>query len=273
MKKILLVLCEGAHDVAFLYRILRFGVSAKDIQGKKITEFDSSLSNYFINTLKNYNYEDGNLQGKPKMPIPLELNKDDHKIQVFIYGLGGDAQIQNWKNTIEAYQDLINSEHENGKYEIVLALFFDADKEGNEKRLKTTQDNFKKLIPELDKITLTENIVTTSSYKKIGLNIFANKNGFGNLESILIPLMREGNEKIFDNAATYFDENFDKSRTKGNKAKKEKAMIGIAGNLQHSGVANNSIIQQSDYITKEKIDKNEECQKIITFFQSLLSEN
>lgn len=271
MEKILLVLCEGAHDVAFLYRILRFGLSAKDIQSRKITQFDSNLSNYFINTLKNYKYEEGNLQGKPKMPIPLELNQDNHKIQIFIYGLGGDAQIKKWQNTIQAYQDLIITGHES--YQITLALFFDADKDGSQKRLEKTQEHFRELLPELDKITLTQNIVTTSSYKKIGLNIFADSNGTGNLESILIPLMSEGNEKIFDNAATYFDNNFDKSRTKGNKANKQKAMIGIAGNLQHSGVANNSIIQQSDYITEEKIDKNEECQKIINFFQSLLSEN
>lgn len=47
MEKILLILCEGAHDVAFLYKILRLGLSAKDIQSKKITEFDDSLSKIF----------------------------------------------------------------------------------------------------------------------------------------------------------------------------------------------------------------------------------
>ncbi len=270
MKKILLILCEGPHDVAFLYKILRLGLSAKDIQDKKITQFDSTLSNYFIKTLKNYRYEEGNLYGKPKMPIPLELTKDDETTQIFIYGLGGDYQIQNWKNTIQAYQDLISSEHENKKYEISLALFFDADKEGVEHRLKTTQEYFRELLPELDQITLTENTLATSSYKKIGLNIFADTNGTGNLESILIPLMSKGNEDIFNNAANYFETNFDKKRVKKNNAKKEKSMIGIAGNLQHSGVANNSIIQQSDYITKEKIDKNEQCQKIIEFFKELL---
>lgn len=136
--------------------------------------------------------------------------------------------------------------------------------------MKTTQSYFRELLPELDQITLTNNIVTTSSYKKIGLNIFANENGTGNLESILIPLMSEGNETIFQDAATYFDANFDKKRAKKNNAKKEKSMIGIAGNLQYSGVANNSVIRQSDYITKEKIDKNKQCQKIIQFFEELL---
>lgn len=270
MEKILLILCEGAHDVAFLYRILYLGLSAKNIESRKITQFDSTLSNYFVNTLKNYNYEDGNLLGKPRMPIPLELIKDNDKTQIFIYGLGGDSQVKNWKDTIQAYQDLINSEHENENYEISLALFFDADKEGSEYRLKTTQDYFRELLPELDTITLNKNIVTTSSYNKIGVNIFADDNGTGNLESILIPLMSEGNESIFDNAANYFDTNFDEKRAKRNNAKKEKSMIGIAGNLQYSGVANNSVIKQSDYITKEKIDKNEQCQKIIEFFKELL---
>lgn len=270
MEKILLILCEGAHDVAFLYRILYLGLSAKNIESRKITQFDTNLSNYFIKTLKNYNYEDGNLLGKPKMPIPLELVREGNKTQIFVYGLGGDTQIKNWKNTIQAYQDLINSEHEDKKYQISLALFFDADKEGSEHRLKTTQDYFRELLPELDTITLNKNIVTTSSYKKIGLNIFADDNGTGNLESILIPLMSEGNEDIFDNAASYFDTNFDKKRVKKNNAKKEKSMIGIAGNLQYSGVANNSIIKQSDYITKEKIEKSIECQKIIQFFEELL---
>jgi hypothetical protein len=270
MEKILLILCEGAHDVAFLYKIFRFGLSAKNIESKKITQFDTNLSNYFINTLKNYNYEDGNLLGKPKMPVPLELKKDEENIQIFIYGLGGDKQIQNWKNIIQAYQDLINSEHENENYEISLALFFDADKEGSQNRLQVTKDHFRELLPEIDNITLIESIVEMSSYKKIGLHIFANDNGTGNLEDILIPLMSEGNEAIFENAASYFDANFDEKRKKGNNAKKEKSMIGIAGNLQHSGVANNSIIKQSDYITKEKVEKNEACQKIIQFFEELL---
>lgn len=272
MEKILLILCEGSHDVAFLYKILRLGLVAKDIQSKKITEFDSNLSKYFINTLKNYNYEDGNLQGKPKMPVPLELVKNDIKTQIFIYGLGGDAQIQNWRNTIQAYKDLIESEHENDNYQITLALFFDADKEGSQNRLEKTKKYFRDVIKEIDQITLIENIISTSSYKKLGLNIFADTKGTGNLESILIPLMSEGNETIFENAANYFDSNFDTHRAKKNNAKKEKSMIGIAGNLQYSGVANNSIIQQSDYINKEKIDKNEDCQKIIQFFEKLLKD-
>jgi len=84
--------------------------------------------------------------------------------------------------------------------------------------------------------------------------------------------MSEGNETIFENAANYFDTNFDNERAKRNNAKKEKSMIGIAGNLQYSGVANNSIIQQSDYLNKEKIDKSKECQKITQFFEELLSD-
>lgn len=225
---------------------------------------------YFINTLKNYKYEESNFYGKPNMPVPLELKKNDDTIQIFIYGLGGDKKIQDWKNMIEAYQDLVKSQHENEHYEVSLALFFDADKEGSKSRLKITQDYFRELLPEIDTITLTENIAETSSYKKIGLNIFADKNGTGNLESILTPLMRKENEDIFNNAASYFDANFDKKRTKRNNAKKEKSMIGIAGNLQYSGVANNAVIRQSDYITKDKIANNEDCKKIIQFVEQLL---
>lgn len=275
IKNLLLILCEGAHDVSFLYKLLKDTLQAtsKGIASLPIKEFPKPISRYFLSSLKNFAYENSNLDIRLKIPKPLLWNNGEDKTLILLYNMGGDQQNGIARNLIEAFKDLLSSEHEDA-LPTSLAIFYDADEKGVQARVKEFIGKFQDIIPEItdfEKIIPPDTYTTTTqdNYQQIGLHIFANEEGKGNLEDILLPLMREGNEAIFDNAKKFLEENQQKSRSQG---KLNKAIIGVAGNLVNEGKSNEVIIKdkESSYITEEKLLNNPKTADIIGFFKKML---
>ena len=160
--------------------------------------------------------------------------------------------------------------------EVSACLFFDADKMGVEARAKQVIAAFSKLIPELENWDYNvSNIFNSVVFKNVGLFVFCHEDGYGNLENVILPLMRSSNEEIFDAAEEFIVKLKNENRPSAQKFRKHfdvsKSVIGVAGQLQYSGVANNSIIKQCDYITQEKIQTNEVCVTIYDFFKNIIS--
>jgi hypothetical protein len=104
---------------------------------------------------------------------------------------------------------------------------------------------------------------------------------------IVIPLMRDGNEEIFQKAAEFLKlkeegrlskleivkrtdgELEEKYSTKKLDFDEKKSQIGIVGQLQVSGKANTVIIKDTDYIKLQKIRDNRLCRNILDFIRSL----
>lgn len=100
---------------------------------------------------------------------------------------------------------------------------------------------------------------------RLGSYIFSKeKTDLGKLEDIIMPLMRMGNEKIFDNAELYLKEHVDEARCKV-KYDHQKSTIGLCGQLQKSGSSNVVCIGQTDYLTNEKILNDVTCKSILEF--------
>ena len=108
---------------------------------------------------------------------------------------------------------------------------------------------------------------------KVGAFIFS-KDGeeTGKLEDILVPLMKQDNEQIFENAEGFIDRHYEESRCRGKKFDKGKSVIGTVGQLQKSGGSNVVCIDQTDYLTDEKVLNNAQCKEIITFFDQFIIE-
>ena len=276
---IITVFCEGPHDVAFLSKILK-AAGYRSNDACKIGDFPFPFNDLIQTEAQKSKIEDLNLQELRRTLLPsATLKIRDHSL--FFYAVGGDSRKD---NRLQLMNHLVNFiPKSTGEYlsipenTILSALyFFDADKMGVNKRLSDIADEIKEKMHEFEVGSLSENGQIVSLFEgklKVGAFIFS-KDGeeTGKLEDILVPLMKQENEEIFENAEGFIDRHFEESRCRGKKFDKGKSVIGTVGQLQKSGGSNVVCIEQTDYLTDEKVLNNALCKTIITFFDQFINE-
>lgn len=290
---IILALCEGPHDVAFLNKILKTA-NFKSYEDVKLNDFPAPINDMLNMEAVKSNVKDLNIKELRQTLLPSNtLKRED--TYLFLYSLGGDGKKGARKSLLEKIMSYIPKEGEikQGRINIEETLikiiyFFDADSAGLKRRLASVRDEISETIDSIKEESFSEN----GSYIncegiKIGCFIFTgDDNNLGKLENILLPLMRLNNEDIFDRADTFIEENHDqqrlfpfkikmgdsglyeeRSKKAGDKYKfdKSKSLIGAVGQLQQSGAANTVCIGFTDYLTMEKITQNAKCLEIIKF--------
>jgi len=266
MKNIIITLCEGQDDIAFLSKLLY--VSGFKKYNKKLENFINPFNSLFLQKLKEKEINNFGFVPSNYLVPSVVLFKGEKYI--FFHNLSGDGRHNETQNILKMYKSLISNEDDWSSYdfEYKFLLFFDADDKGIEIREKE--------ISELLKIELKHNELQDN----YGLYIF-NKSGYGTLEDILLELMKEENETIFESAQKYIQENKfeNKNRTKeyicsdieekykgSSKFYKKKSIISVAGQLQFSAKSNSVIIEKSDFIKKDNLLSNETCKEIIKLF-------
>ncbi|UFH35088.1 DUF3226 domain-containing protein [Flavobacterium acetivorans] len=294
-KNIILALCEGPHDVAFLNKILKTdGFKSND--SVKLGDFPSPMNHMLAREASKSEVKDLNIQEIRQTLLPTNSLKRD-ETYLFLYSLGGDGKKASRKSLLEKVKSYIPAKGEikQGRFTedttIKIVYFFDADNNGVARRLLEVKNEIKEILTSLNKDSFTEN----GSYEeceglKTGCYIFTGvDNNLGKLENILLPLMTVGNEQIFSNANSFLDENHDENRLFPFKIKigtsgifeersaktsekykfdKSKSLIGTVGQLQQSGGANTVCIGFTDYLTLEKISTNPKCKEIIDFINN-----
>jgi len=290
MRKAVFAICEGSQDVAFLYRL--FSADGFKTYNKKIADFPIPVSNYLKKSLESTDYESLKLEESWQKPLPQEvLVKND--TLVMLYAVGGDEKKDTRRSMLKSIAGFsILPDDNNALYpgkalQYALIYFFDADNKG----IKAREKSIKEEIGEVTGVDVPElaSGVGLQSIKGllVGCYIFAKDDGFGKLEDIVIPLMQEGNEEIFQKAADFLklkDESRltrlklikntdgeleEKYSTKKHDYDEKKSQIGIAGQLQVSGKSNTVIIRDTDYIKLQKIRNNRLCRNILNFIHSL----
>ncbi len=262
---VIITICEGPHDTAFLYKILRH-LTFKPYS-EKIGNMSDLFKKYFISQVKEHHLEDVNLQNI-KPPLPTILKKEE--TYFLLYPVGGDAKIKAASRIIEDFKKRKEQEEffdESANYSLL--FFYDADEHGIEKRVEMIKKSFSLLLDGLE--VLEHKKIIATPLGGTGCFIFTKDTKTGRLEDILLPIMNMGNEDIFDDAQQYIDKH--KKQASSKKAthfNNDKALIGIAGQLQRSGCANTVIIQHADYLSKEKIKNHAGCQEICTFLKEFI---
>lgn len=291
MRNIVFVLCEGPHDVAFLYRILK--AIGFETYSEKIKNFPAPLNDFISQSVQRIAVEEMKLEEIRQRPIPSEVLIYRNQTLFLMYSVHGDSKKPIREEIIKSITAFIPTDPDELNplegLHLALLYFFDADNVGVSARLsevKTELHEFLGRTPGDE--TFMDNgsvhIIDTITY---GAYIFAGGEGKGKLEDILLPLMIEENEEIFEKAVQYLelkDNNrlkklkiaerdglFVESRT-GEKLKFDlaKSEICIAGQLQNSGKSNVVIIKDCDYITLHKIQASPACREIIAFFRQVL---
>ena len=275
---IITIFCEGPHDIAFLTKILKSD-AYKSIDKCKIGDFPLPYSNLLVTEARKSNIEDLNLQELRSTLMPSEtLKKDDNYL--FFFSLGGDTRkdkrgklLNDLNIFIPKSKNEISTLPENTVLSVL--YFFDADEKGVTTRLNEVGKEINEIISEVDENSFHKNAQKISLFEdllNIGAYIFSKKDAeMGKLEDILVPLMKLGNEQIFEEAEKYIDNNYNVTRIKKNNFDLKKSIVCTVGQLQKSGSSNVVCIGQTDYLTPEKIQSDDQCIEIVDFFNRFIS--
>ncbi len=263
--KLIITFCEGQHDAAFIYRILK-SASYRNFTDK-IQGLPDILKNYFKSLFNNFEYLNvGALRQSPSYPAYL-LKKGD--LFVLLYPVGGVTKLSNAIPLIKNFKTLAEGTLDTEAIPIAFHFVLDAEELQVERRVGKIIGSLSEIIDltglEHKKILISENLAVNAA----SAYIFSGEDGKGKLEDILIPLMKKENDKVLENSEKFIDDNFNETRVSRNNFHKDKSIINIVGQLQRSGSANTVIITQTDYLTDRKIKKNTTCKEIIETFKEL----
>jgi hypothetical protein len=295
--QIILALCEGPHDVAFICKILKSSgfVSNEDT---KISDFKPPMGKLLSQEVIKTEVRELNLQQVRQNLLPLSTLQND-STYVFLYSMGGDGKKNSRKHLLKS---LRLSVPESGEIttdrlpkdtQLSLVYFFDADTKGVEARLNEVITEISTVITTIPDTAFPNNgSYCTCEGIKLGSYIFTGAdNDKGKLEDILMPLMQSENDAIFNNASAYLNSHYveertlplklsmidgdvveDRSTRNGDKDYDfKKSIIGITGQLQRSGKPNTAYISDTDYLTLAKLKNNQKCQDIIVFFKKFIN--
>jgi hypothetical protein len=276
MNKIIIAFCEGQHDIAFLSRILF--VDGFTAYNKKIKNFIKPLNEQYKAELSKKEIADKKLGFQSEYIIPsIALHKDEN-ILVLLHNLNGDSRTNERKEILAMYKNIQSKDDDftNFNLDFRFLYFFDADDKGITTRVNEINN-------ELDlSAKLEHNKINTIDLYEWGCYIFHKDENSGDLEDILLDLMKPNNENIFINSERFIEQNtLESTRQKryicnnneekfssAIQFKKEKSIISIAGQLQFSGSSNAVIIANSDYIKKSDMSANSHCINISKLFKN-----
>lgn len=278
MSKVIIVFCEGDHDIALLSKLLL--MDGYSPYKKKVKEFPKPFNKLYINILSANIIEDSEFKfQKPNKQVPFVVLSKEGALVIF-HNLSGDGNILNGetKSIINKYVELNDAVlRKVSKYDEInfrFLYFLDADDIGVEERLIKVKE-----LLELDVIEHYK-IHSKDSFE-VGCYVFHKGSDplkKGKLEDLLLDLMKPSNKSLFKQSTLFIDANVlpvnrqKKYICNGNnytepiQFKKDKSIISIAGQLQFSGANNSVIIAHSDYIKAQDINKNKCCSDIMKLF-------
>lgn len=281
MNKVIIVFCEGDHDIAILGKLL--SVHGYSPYKEKVKNFPKPLNKLYMSTLAENIIEDSEFKfQRPNKYIPYVALSNNETLIIF-HNLGGDGNILNGnsESILDRYVEL-NDEaiRKVNKYEEInfrFLYFLDADEIGVSARLT-----------EIKNLLEIENIehhkIQQQDLFEVGCYVFHDKKNEekkGKLEDLLLTLMKPNNDQIFEQSIDFINQNsLDRDRQKkllckhevedkysgSIQFKLEKSIISVAGQLQFSGANNSVIISHSDYIRSEDIKASVCCNNIMELF-------
>jgi len=292
--KFIFAFCEGPHDVAFLYKILKSEGYAS--YNKKLGEYPAPIDGFLISEAAHSSLEEVNIQSAGRRLLPVEvMRKASDERMLFLYALGGDQRRAERLRILGFLQDSFAVSDPDalfpGEEHTAAAIyFFDADDAGIRSRFNTINQELAELWGEAAVLLSTDTPVANVDDLQLGGFVFsANGQDTGKLEDALLPLMRLENESIFEAAQTFLDEHYSDDRcrklqwrpntetqvmqeNRSNsrlKFDRDKSIIGVVGQLQQSGKGNGPIIRDTDFINLQKLQNHSVCQAIVRFIRRL----
>ena len=278
--KVTIVMCEGPHDVAFLSRIMH--AVGFHTYNEVLNDYPAFVARFITEHIVNGSLDDLNLkEARGGLFLPsFALVKNDRLL--LLYQLKGDSKKEGRKKIISSFDTAFKNAGfgtpglPQAGDSLSIVYVFDADDKGVVKRVEEINAE----------LSLFLNLGRDASVKQAGFDmlngikygayifhIADDNDGHGRLEDMILPLMRIENEDILSDADVLIQKRerreyklfVEKSKEKDRDFDKQKATIGIMGQLQKSGTPNSTIIEQSAYLTDEVILADNLCRQLIDF--------
>lgn len=294
--KAIIILCEGKTDVAFLRRLLEVDNyrDYKEVVGKMPNPLglggnnnNKSKGSYFINKLRTYQYDSANLRDLPILPMILRRTQGVSDTYAFLYDMNGMDRVDNYKEIIKDFQNLSRkSLQENDfaashlKMDVALAFIYDIDDKSSRERIDYIKETFSDTIEEIRYLGTDRPIIDSKHFKGVGYYFLCDEqSNQGNLEDLILPLMKKGKEDLFENAEKFLNSEGGFIRYKNTTPPSKddsktasdlnKSLIGSVGQIEISGLNNADIIKHTNLLGKDKFKSSTECLAIIAFIKQL----
>ena len=285
-QNIIFILTEGDHDSAFLYRILKANGAKTDHQ--IIKNYPFPLNQFLVSGFPNISIEDLNIEAARSRFLTSYIMQYGNNT-ILLFSIGGDSKTNIRVELIksinaynipdkDAFQTITDTSFS-------VLLFFDADSKGSSSRVEQVKNELAMVFTTISHLGFTKEIIYSMGGINVGTFVFTeNGKDTGMLEDVLIPLMKLGNDDIFDAANEFLNIHEQTALFKGtlkmqgmvikevngHKYSYRKSLIATVGQLQKSGKSNSICIRESDYLNELKILADTTCVSIFQFIQKAM---
>lgn len=279
-ENLVIVVLEGDHDIALLYRVIKtINKNVNNISSKSIKEFPSPVSNILKGAIKNK--MDASLESSIEnlMPKPLPFYIIDFNSNlILLYGSGGKDKTDFIKKfLIQPYKDEFDG-FDKVTLKLNFIFFLDADQNSINIRNNFFTDYSEILeIEKDDKESVLIPPNPNSKINKVGIYIFSDIDKKGSLETLILPLIEKSDPNLYNVSKEFVEKNYPVLKINQDKIAYElnrgKAIIGVAGQVSStpkSGKSNTVIIKEADIIHDNILDKDINIQSIKEFFNKIL---
>lgn len=272
-QQLISIACEGPHDVAFLNRLLK-AQGFRTHERTKIGDYPPPIGSFFENSVRRTDFQQLNFAEARHVPLPSHALIRDSTF-VFLHSLGGDSKKDDRISLLSELGTFVQADENEipvcpTDTSLSVIFLFDADEVGVSARVKQVKNEVAEAFGvDAGQVDLSENGAFCEVNRlRVGCFILADEEEEnGKLEHLLVPLMREKNEAIFEAAERFLDDFFEQERTKFLRIREEdgtlvekrgssrdfdrmKSIIGIVAQLQISGKPNAACINRTDYTSR-----------------------
>lgn len=266
-----IVMVEGPHDGAFISKVMK--VNGYKTFSKHIGDYQPQMiAKYLIGQYRNAPVAELNMQSlRQQMLFPsyaLHAGED----LVLIFHMCGDCQdVKRRKLVTELREFFLSATARStgavsNSDTLTFVYEFDADKKGVAERVNQANKEISGVDNDFKGFQNNGSYIISNGIRW-GVFVFADSDGLGKLEDIILPMMEKGNEDIAACAKEFVDKKdtfvlFQKEKSTNDL---QKARVGVMGQLQKPGVAAPAIIEQSSFLTEEKIKGSKACVDLFAF--------
>jgi hypothetical protein len=265
--KVLLVFCEGSHDVAFVSQVMKSFFNFNRVTWK-FSQYPAPFNELFRVSVEQHAAQDLSLDMAHKFFLPDQVLESESQV-VLLFNSGGKSQSDKVKDLLSNFLPLLeNAKTFPGDAVAIVSearylFLYDADDLG----VDNTRIEIRKAFREIEgNLWMTEqwavhqNNPFAAMMGEKSIYIWGDTIEKGTLEDLLFPLFKQDNLELFSKAETTIDEFFSWDTANDNlkiavaeDARRKKAIITFAGQRKKPGGSMSVILDQAKLITKETL--------------------